>query len=183
MVVANHTSHLDAPLIMGALPRRLSRYLAANAAADYFFDVWWRKPLTTLFFNAFPVDRYGLRGQPSVATSLLDDGVPLLIFPEGGRSRTGEMGAFKPGAAALCISRDVPCLPAAILGAADAMPYGQNWPNPGRPPVYVAFGEPMRNDDGETATTFNSRIVKEVSGLIDYASDYREQQQRSNREH
>ena len=63
-----------------------------------------------------------------LATSLLDDGVPLLLFPEGTRSRTGEMGNFKPGAAALCISRDVPCLPVAIVGAAEAMPYGQNWP-------------------------------------------------------
>ena len=101
-------SHLDAPLIIGALPRRLARYVAAGAAADYFFDVWWRKGLTALFFNAFPVDRTGLRGKRGMATSLLDDGVPLLLFPEGTRSRTGEMGNFKPGAAALCISRDVP---------------------------------------------------------------------------
>src|SRR3954447_330753 len=61
VAVSNHSSHLDAPLIIGALPRRLSRYVAAGAAADYFFDVWWRKGLTALFFNAFPVDRSGLR--------------------------------------------------------------------------------------------------------------------------
>ena len=97
VVVSNHTSHLDAPLIIGALPRKLARYVAAGAAADYFFDVWWRKGLTALFFNAFPVDRTGLRGRRGLATSLLDDGVPLLLFPEGTRSRTGEMGNFKPG--------------------------------------------------------------------------------------
>ena len=78
-------------------PAKLSRYVAAGAAADYFFDVWWRKGLTALFFNAFPVDRTGLRGRRGMATSLLDDGVPLLLFPEGTRSRTGEMGIFKPG--------------------------------------------------------------------------------------
>ena len=111
VLVSNHASHLDAPLIFGALPRKLARYVAANAAADYFFDVWWRKPLASLFFNAFPVDRTGLRGRRSVATDLLDAGVPLLLFPEGGRSKTGEMGNFKPGAAALCISRDVPAVP------------------------------------------------------------------------
>jgi 1-acyl-sn-glycerol-3-phosphate acyltransferase len=173
VVVSNHTSHLDTPLIFGALPRKLSRYVAAGAAADYFFDVWWRKGLTTLFFNAFPVDRTGLRGRKGLATSLLDDGVSLLLFPEGTRSRTGEMGAFKPGAAALCISRDVPCLPIAILGAAEAMPYGKNWPERGRPPIYLVFGEPMRPEDGETASAFSERMAKEVSGLYDYAMTYR----------
>ena len=173
VLVSNHASHLDAPLIFGALPRKLARYVAANAAADYFFDVWWRKPLASLFFNAFPVDRTGLRGRRSVATDLLDAGVPLLLFPEGGRSKTGEMGNFKPGAAALCISRDVPAVPAAIVGAAEAMPYGQNWPNKGRPPVFVAFGEPMWAEDGESAAQFSERMAKEVRGLVDYTTTYR----------
>ena len=86
------------------------------------------------------------------------------------------MGAFKPGAAALCISRDVPCLPLAIVGAAEAMPYGQNWPSGGRPAVWIAFGEPMRAEDGETVVEFSERITKEVSGLIDYATTYRANQ-------
>ena len=176
VVVSNHSSHLDAPLIFGALPRKLSRYVAAGAAADYFFDVWWRKGLTALFFNAFPVDRNGLRGRRGLATSLLDDGVPLLLFPEGTRSRTGEMGNFKPGAAALCISRDVPCLPIAIVGASEAMPHGRNWPERGRPPIYVTFGEPMRAEDGETVSQFSERIAKEVRSLVDYTTDYRAHQ-------
>ena len=97
IVVANHSSHLDAPLVIGALPYRLARYLAAGAAADYFFDVQWRKWLTTLFFNAFAIERNseGKRGGSSKA--LLERKVPLLIFPEGGRSKTGVMGKFKPG--------------------------------------------------------------------------------------
>jgi 1-acyl-sn-glycerol-3-phosphate acyltransferase len=176
VIVSNHASHLDAPLILGCLPRKLASYVAAGAAADYFFDVWWRKGLTSLFFNAFPVDRTGLRGRQGLATSLLDDGVPLLLFPEGTRSRTGDMGAFKPGAAALSISRDVPCLPVAVVGAAEAMPYGQNWPTRGRLPVYVAFGEPMRAEEGETVAQFSERIAKEVRGLFDYATTYRANQ-------
>ena len=172
VAVSNHSSHLDAPLIIGALPGKLGRYVAAGAAADYFFDVWWRKGLTALFFNAFPVDRSGLRGRRGLATSLLDDGVPLLLFPEGTRSRTGEMANFKPGAAALCISRDVPCLPIAIYGASEAMPYGRTWPGKGRPPIYVTFGEPMRPDDGESVAGFSERIAKEVRGLYDEAQDH-----------
>ena len=174
VAVSNHSSHLDAPLIIGALPGKLGRYVAAGAAADYFFDVWWRKGLTALFFNAFPVDRSGLRGRRGLATSLLDDGVPLLLFPEGTRSRTGEMGNFKPGAAALCISRDVPCLPIALYGASQAMPYGKTWPGKGKPPVYVNFGEPMRPDDGESVAGFSERIAKEVRGLYDEAQEHAE---------
>ncbi len=174
VVVSNHSSHLDAPLILGALPRKLARYVAAGAAADYFFDVWWRKGLTSLFFNAFPVDRTGLRGRKGMATSLLDDGVPLLLFPEGTRSKTGEIAPFKPGAAALCISRDVPCVPVAIVGAHEAMPRDTGWPGKGRPPVYVTFGEPMHPDDGETPMEFSDRIAKEVVGLVDYTTTYRE---------
>ena len=174
VMVSNHSSHLDAPLLIGALPRKLSRYVAAGAAADYFFDVWWRKGLTALFFNAFPVDRTGLRGRRGMATELLDAGVPLLLFPEGTRSRTGEMGSFKPGAAALCISRDVPCLPVAIVGASQAMPHGRNWPLPGRPPVYVTFGEPMRAEEGEKVAQFSERIAKEVRNLYDYTTSYRD---------
>ena len=124
VVVANHSSHLDAPLIMGALPRKQARYLAAGAAADYFFDVWWRRGLTALFFNAFPVDRSGSNPRSVSAKSLLDRGVPLLVFPEGTRSKTGEMGRFKPGAASLAIASDVPCVPVALIGAGAAHPRG-----------------------------------------------------------
>jgi 1-acyl-sn-glycerol-3-phosphate acyltransferase len=140
IVVANHSSHLDTPLIMGALPRRLARYLAAGAAADYFFEVRWRKWLTSLVFNTFPVDRNGGRSHSGVSKRLLQRGVPLLIFPEGGRSTTERIRPFKTGAAALAIACDAPCLPIAIVGTRHAMPRGKNWPIRGRPPVTVSIG-------------------------------------------
>jgi 1-acyl-sn-glycerol-3-phosphate acyltransferase len=167
IAIANHSSHLDAPLVIGALPKRLSRYLAAGAAADYFFDVKWRKWLTALFFNAFPVERGASRTRVGVSKSLLDRGVPLLIFPEGSRSKTGEMGRFKPGAASLSISAGVPCVPIALVGASSAMPRGVNWPLKGRLPVCVVFGEPMRQHDGETAEDFSNRIAQAVRRLHD----------------
>jgi 1-acyl-sn-glycerol-3-phosphate acyltransferase len=42
--------------------------------------------------------------------------------------------------------------------------------------VFVAFGEPMRAEDGETVAQFSERIAKEVTGLIDYATTYRADQ-------
>jgi 1-acyl-sn-glycerol-3-phosphate acyltransferase len=117
VVIANHSSHLDTPLIVGSLPRPLARYLAAGAAADYFFNVWWRRGLTALFFNAFPVRRTGTETSSTSARSLLMRGIPVLIFPEGTRSKDGELGRFKPGAAALAAACDVPCIPVALIGA------------------------------------------------------------------
>jgi 1-acyl-sn-glycerol-3-phosphate acyltransferase len=167
IAVANHSSHLDAPLIIGATPKRLSRYLAAGAAADYFFDVQWRKWLTTLFFNAFAIERGTERKRAGQSRALLERGVPLLIFPEGGRSKTGEMGTFKAGAAALSMAANVPILPIALVGASAAMPRGVSWPLRGRLPVCVAFGAPMQQADGETAEDFNARIARQIRLLHD----------------
>jgi 1-acyl-sn-glycerol-3-phosphate acyltransferase len=165
IVVANHSSHLDAPLIIGALPRQHARYLAAGAAADYFFDVRWRKWLTTLFFNAFAIERNSEGKRSGSSRSLLERRVPLLIFPEGGRSKYGELGRFKPGAAALSQATKVPCLPLALVGASTAMPRGVNWPKRGRLPVTVVFGAPMLARDGETAEEFSRRLGAEVRRL------------------
>lgn len=165
ILVANHSSHLDAPLIIGALPRRKARYLAAGAAADYFFDVRWRKWLTTLFFNAFAIERNSEGKRTGSSRSLLERGVPLLIFPEGGRSKTGQLGRFKPGAAALSIATGVPCLPTALVGASTAMPRGANWPKRGRVPVAVVFGAPMTRDEGESAEDFTHRLHATVQQL------------------
>lgn len=167
IVVANHSSHLDAPLIMGSLPRRMARYLAAGAAADYFFDVWWRRGLTGLFFNAFPVDRTGVNPRSVSAKVLLQHGVPLLVFPEGTRSKDyRRLGNFKPGAAALSAATGAPCIPVALVGAGRAHPRGSKWPKPGRLRVGVVYGEPMLARPGETAAEFMERIKSEIERLL-----------------
>jgi 1-acyl-sn-glycerol-3-phosphate acyltransferase len=165
VVVANHSSHLDAPLIMCGLPRRQTRFLAAAAAADYFFDVWWRKGLTSLFFNAYAVDRKGEGKRKGASKSLVSRGIPVLIFPEGTRSRTGEIAPFGAGAGGLAISCRVPCVPVAIIGARAAMPHGRSWPVPGRPPVGLVIGSPMRAKRGESAESFSRRLALEVRRL------------------
>jgi 1-acyl-sn-glycerol-3-phosphate acyltransferase len=165
VVVANHSSHLDTPLIMGGLPRHMVRYLAAGAAADYFFDVWWRRGLTALFFNAFPVQRTKGGIRSISAKSLLQRGIPLLVFPEGTRSKDGTFGAFKPGAAALASSVGVPIVPVAIVGANIAHPRGTNWPKRGRLPVGVIIGKPMFPGKSENPVDFTQRIKEEISRL------------------
>ncbi len=167
LVIANHSSHLDTPLIFGALPRRLSRNLAAGAAADYFFQAKLRSLPTRLFFNAYPVDRGGMRAHRGMSGRLLDSGIPLLIFPEGTRSRTGAMSRFKSGVAALSTQHDIPVLPIALVGAYAAMPYGAKLPVAGRPDVHVVFGTPLKATPGETIAAFNERLYRYVVELHD----------------
>ncbi len=166
IVVANHSSHLDAPVLMTSLPYSITRHLATAVAADYFYEQKWRSTLTSVFFNSYPVDREGRKSKRAgLSVSLLRQGVPLLIFPEGTRSRTGEMARFKPGAAALARALRVPVLPVALIGAHDAMPVGRSWPVSGRPEVRVLIGEPVEVRSGESLTDFNSRVEARVVAM------------------
>ncbi len=167
IAIANHSSHVDATVIFGGIPRRLSRRLAAGAASDYFFNQKAKSLGTRLFFNAYPVDRGGMKGHAGLSGRLLDDGVPLLIFPEGTRSRTGAMARFKAGVAVLSIQHGVPVLPMALVGAYAAMPYGQKLPVPGRPDVHLVFGHPLRALPGETVPRFTERLYNQVVELHD----------------
>lgn len=167
IVVANHSSHLDTTLIFGALPRRLSKNLAAGAAADYFFTKKVKSLGTRLFFNAYPIDRNGMRANRGMSGKLLNEGIPLLIYPEGTRSRTGAMANFKPGVAGLSISHDVPVIPVALVGAYAAMPSTASVPVAGRPDVHVVFGSPLKAQPGEMARQFSDRLQRYVIELHD----------------
>ena len=92
-------------------------------------------------------------------------GRSVLIFPEGTRSKTGKMAPFRVGAASLALAVQVPVVPVALIGAHEAMPRGANWPRPGRPPVVVAVGAPLRARGNETARSFNERIEAAVRAL------------------
>ena len=168
IAVANHSSHLDAPLVIGALPRPLARYLAAGAAADYFFDVQWRKWLTTLFFNAFAIERNSEGKRSGSSRSLLERRVPLLIFPEGGRSPDGWGQPFRGGAAYLSLRCEVPVVPIHLAGTSRILKKGRTLPSPA--PTTVTFGAPLRPDDDESSHRFATRIEAAVAGLADEAT-------------
>lgn len=171
VLVANHTSHVDAPLLAMSLPWTQGRFLSTGVAADYWFDHWHRRIFVRLMMNAFPIDRGGSRKHAGTSKKLLRSGVPILVFPEGGRQQTGTMSEFKPGAAALALGVGVPVVPAAIIGGYEAMPKGRSWPVPGRPPVRVVFGEPLLGREGESATDLTARIHDRVKALYDEHHD------------
>ncbi|WP_432499105.1 lysophospholipid acyltransferase family protein [Kineococcus gypseus] len=165
VIVANHSSHLDTPVLLDALGPRRRRRVAVAAAADYFFDVWWRSAPSGLVIGTFPLDRRGGRGA-NTSSQLLADGWSLVIFPEGGRSYTGEMRPFKKGAAYLALEGGVPVVPVALRGTYEAMPPRQNWPSRGRPRISVTFGEPLHGRPGERAGDFTPRIEEAVAKLL-----------------
>lgn len=173
ILVANHSSHLDAPLCLTALPYRVTKNIATAAGADYFYRSKWRSSLTSLFFNTYPVERGKSRGKSAgLSVTLLRQGVPLLIFPEGTRSRTGEMADFTPGAAALARALRLPVVPVALVGAHDAMPVGMFWPKSGRMPVKVLIGKPLRVRAGEKLPEFNARAQARVRAMHTMQTSY-----------
>ncbi len=164
--VANHASHLDTPLILLSLPDRWRRTTAVGAAADYFFDTWWRAVGSAVLFNTFPIERRG----GTMATTpgeILADGWSIVIYPEGTRSEDGWMGRFRMGAAWLAVQHQVPVVPIAHRGTFAAMPRGQGWPSPGRRQLTVRFGEPLYPASGESAREFGPRVQQAVAALLD----------------
>jgi len=163
---ANHASHLDTPLILLSLPDEWRRRTAVAAAADYFFDTWWRAVGSAIVFNTFPIDRRG----GSMATTpgeVLDEGWSLVIFPEGTRSKDGWIGRFQLGAAYLATQHGVPVVPVAHRGTFAAMPRGQGWPGRGRRQLTVRFGEPLVPGADESPRDFAPRIRAAVATLLD----------------
>jgi 1-acyl-sn-glycerol-3-phosphate acyltransferase len=166
ILVANHTSHLDTALLLTTLPVRWQRKVTVGAAADYFFDAWWRAIGSALVFATFPIERHG-QGLSDTPTKLLESGWSIVMFPEGTRSPDGWTRRFRPGAAALARTHNVPIVPVAISGTYAAMPRGRNWPKPGRPPVHVRYGRPIRPQDGENTLALNGRVAAAIAALLD----------------
>ena len=164
--VANHASHLDTPLVLLSLPDAWRRRTAVAAAADYFFDTWWRAVGSSLLFNTFPIDR---RGGSMAATpgEVLAGGWSLVIYPEGTRSTDGWMGKFRMGAAFLAKEHGVPVVPVAHRGTFAAMPRGQGWPSRGRRQLTIRFGEPLVAGPDESVREFAPRIKDAVAALLD----------------
>ena len=165
---SNHSSHLDATLIMTTLPERWQRKTAVGAARDYFFDVWWRQAYTALVFGAFPIDRgRGGTGAIDKARELVDEGWSIVVFPEGTRSMDGHMQRFRHGASRLALELGVGLVPIGIVGAYQAMPKGKWWPRSGRPVVTLRYGDPLYAQEGETHQALSVRMQHAVMALFD----------------
>ncbi|MFC0409611.1 lysophospholipid acyltransferase family protein [Roseomonas elaeocarpi] len=146
VIVANHSSHLDALTIAAALPRALGRRAFALAAGDTFFTSLPLATFAAFAINALPVwrKRTTARDIEALRARLHEDGAVLILFPEGTRSRTGAMGRFQPGVGALIAGQPVPVVPCFLDGAFEAWPASRRLPRPG--PLHLRIGTPLHFD-------------------------------------
>ncbi len=136
IMAPNHVSYLD-PIWVGTPVSRPMRYMT--------WDRFVRMPLLgslIRYYGGFPVrleagDRAALRE----AAKQLAAGGPLMIFPEGGRTRTGKIMPFKPGFIRLSLETGAPVVPVTIIGGYAAFPPHHRFPRPHR--VTVIYHPPI----------------------------------------
>ena len=83
LVVANHNSHLDAPVLMSLFPLRRLPHVHPVAAVDYFGQTWLRRTMAMLLMNAIPIERKAASGTDplSPVVQALREGESLVFFP------------------------------------------------------------------------------------------------------
>jgi 1-acyl-sn-glycerol-3-phosphate acyltransferase len=138
ILAPNHFSNMD-HFFCGVYLRRRIRFMAKsqlffqNRIFDYILRIG----------GAFPVMR-GHHDEEAFVTahSILERGGCVLIYAEGGRSRTGELGDPRPGVGRLALESGVPVVPAAIHGSKGV----RGWKRLRFPKITVQYGEPIRFD-------------------------------------
>jgi 1-acyl-sn-glycerol-3-phosphate acyltransferase len=163
LICPNHTSHLDVSTLRLALGPRLRRRLAAAAADDYFFARRRFRSFIAAWLGGVAFRRGVSPESIAGVERLLAGGWGVILFPEGTRSRTGELASFKPGVGLLATRTGVPVVPAHIEGLHAVLPPGHVRPRRGQ--VEVRFGEPLHAQPGEDARAFTTRLEAAVRSL------------------
>lgn len=139
LLVANHASNMDIPVVLAALDLPL-RFLATGGL--------YRLPFVGAFMRSLGMIEPAHRGRPAGRPGLVEQvrgvlgrGHSLVVFPEGGRSRTGELLPFYKGAFTLAVALGTPIVPVGVRGTFAAWPPGSRVVRPG--PIEVVVGEPI----------------------------------------
>ena len=163
LVCPNHTSHLDVSTLRLALGPRLRRRLAAAAADDYFFARHRFRSFIAAWLGGVAFRRGVSPESIAGVERLLAAGWGVILFPEGTRSRSGELAPFKPGIGLLATRTGVPVVPVRIDGLHGVLPPGSMRPHRGQ--VEVRFGAPLRALAGEDPRAFAARLEAAVRSL------------------
>ena len=180
LFIANHITMTDAALIQLALPGRLQRKLAIAMEGEVLRG--WRHPpagtgwfrrliwlanyvLVVSLFNVFPLpQKSGFRRSFSFAGETMDRGYSVLVFPEGARTKDGEMKPFMEGIGLLTRNLNVPVVPARIDGLFALKKARKRFARPGQ--ITVTIGEPVSfppTDDPAAITRELERLVASLA--------------------
>jgi len=171
LLVANHSSHLDALVLAASMNGRLRDHVFPIAAGDTFFET----PVLTAFaayvLNALPLWRRncGPHALAELRQRLVGEPCAFILFPEGTRSRDGRMATFKPGMGMIVAETAVPVVPCYLAGAFESLSADRRWPRWHK--VTLSIGEPLvfesaKNDRAgwlEIARTTEA-AVRQLSG-------------------
>lgn len=145
VLCANHASFLDHAMLRNALPLRLRVRTMPLSAGDIFFSSPLRASLSGILLNSLPVWR-----KKSATAHAMNDlrerlsrgDTGYVLFPEGARSRDGNLLKFKAGVGMLVAGLDVPVIPAWLDGPFQALPAGRVLPRPVK--LTARFGPALR---------------------------------------
>jgi long-chain acyl-CoA synthetase len=154
---ANHTSHLDTLSILDALPSSWRRRLAPSMMLEYFtpliqpdrFGLFRRLTarikllLLSHLLNAYPLPQRmgGVRRVLRFSGLLAEQGYCPLVYPEGTRTKDGQIQAFQPGVGLMAKQLDLPVVPIRLQGLFELFSVHHSRPHPGQ--VQVTFGQPV----------------------------------------
>jgi long-chain acyl-CoA synthetase len=153
LIVSNHISFFDAPVIFSALPREIRDKTAIATWREYFtpkkgnpFAWLWKRlcyGFASLGFNSFMFStERNFKQSFEHAGWLVDHGFNLLFFPEGARTETGRMQRFREGVGMLVEELGIPVVPVGLRGLFEIYPVQSPLPV-GRGPVVCRFGRPL----------------------------------------
>ena len=185
LIVANHATAFDGPLLQYALPGQLRRHMAIVMRGEMLDDYrHFRNPerrsaparfylpgpliyvLLTALFNVFPLPRKrDFQRSFAHAGEALDHGLHVLVFPEGTRSADGTLAPFRPGIGLLVKESGALVLPAAIRGLGELKRRRRNWFRSGS--LSIHLGEAIQFSPEETEAGIASRLHAEVLRLLE----------------
>ena len=160
---ANHLSVLDIPVLYRHLPFQF-RIIAHRLVFRVPLVGWHLRASGQLMIDpgSVALSRHALRE----AVKTLERGMPLVVFPEGERSSTGEMLPFRPGAFYVAVQAQADVVPMAILGTYRAFPIGSAHLRPG--PLRLIIGEaiPIAGYTHSALEALAERTQAAVAGLL-----------------
>ncbi|MBT9333205.1 AMP-binding protein [Paracidobacterium acidisoli] len=179
LLIANHVSTYDVPLILYALPGRMRRRVAAAMAANMLADWRQRKNLgprvlnvlgppvwllVTALFNVFPLPRSaGFRRSFEHAGEALDHGYHVLVFPEGHRT-AGGLQAFRPGIGILVGESKTAVVPVALCGLGEIKQGQRRWFRSGS--LTVRVGEALQFAPGLSPEAITTQLQQKLQQML-----------------